>query len=211
MSFVINERLRESIVINMTKLERWTVEDEGLRRAAVAVVVAPSEKDDSACILLTRRPASIKRHAAQIAFPGGRFEPGETAEQAALRETREEVGLTLSSEDIIGLLDDFPTRSGFAITPVVFWCGKRAHLEPDPNEVDRVFYVPFAEINDPQIPQFINPDGIEGDRVFCAPLSTIGHEVYAPTAAILYQFRELCIRGEVKRVSDLEQPQFAWQ
>ena len=63
-------------------------------------------------------------------MPGGRVEPGETSEQAALRELDEEVGLSLGADAVLGLLDDYPTRSGYNITPVVVWCGSETELKP---------------------------------------------------------------------------------
>ena len=211
MSFHVNEQLKSQLSGNISKLARTAVDDDSLRRAGVAIVVTTGETDDVACVLLTRRPATIKRHAAQMALPGGRLEAGETAEQAALRELHEEIGLSLPPDNIIGLLDDFPTRSGFVITPVVVWGESRPQLQPDPNEVDKVFHIPFAELNSPDIPRFMDADGTQAECVFCLPLPTVGHEVYAPTGAILYQFREVAIRGELTRVAHLEQPQFAWK
>lgn len=205
------DELRAQLQSNIARLERHVVVNTELRRAGVAIVVASSESDDSACVLLTRRPATIKRHAAQIALPGGRLEANETPEQAALREMDEEIGLRLPAENIIGVLDDFETRSGFVITPVVVWAGKHPPLTPDANEVDNIYHIPFDELNDPCIPKYMDADGTQTERVFCVPLPTVGHEVYAPTGAILYQFREVAIRGELTRVGHLEQPQFAWK
>ena len=73
--------------------------------------------------MLTRRGAHLSAHARQWAFPGGRVDDGETVLEAALREMHEEVGLELSSSDLLGRLDDYPTRSGYVMSPFVFWAG----------------------------------------------------------------------------------------
>src|SRR5213082_2435804 len=107
------------------------------RPAAVAVVLVPDD-DGRACFLLTRRAATLRAHARQWALPGGRIDPGESAERAALRELREEVGLERDASTVLGLLDDYGTRSGFVITPVVVWGGPGVTLAPNPAEVASV-------------------------------------------------------------------------
>src|SRR5204863_8525771 len=87
------------------------------RPAAVAIVLVPDD-DGRACFLLTRRAATLRAHARQWALPGGRIDAGESAEAAALRELAEEVGLTLHADAVLGRLDEYPTRSGFVITPI---------------------------------------------------------------------------------------------
>ncbi|MBN9278901.1 MAG: CoA pyrophosphatase, partial [Hyphomicrobium sp.] len=105
----------------MAGFERHAINDAALRHAAVAIIVAAGEDPAEASVLLTRRPQHLNRHAGQYALPGGRMDVGETPEAAALRETEEELGLYLASSAILGLLDDYATRSGFCITPVVIW------------------------------------------------------------------------------------------
>ena len=121
--------------------------DEKLRRAAVAIVITSAPGSDEACILLTRRPVTLKRHSGQYALPGGMLDPGEDALQAGLREMEEEIGLSLEPTDVMGFLDDFGCRSGFCITPIVFWAGAGAVLDPAPEEVDVVFHIPLEELN----------------------------------------------------------------
>ncbi|MEO8651227.1 MAG: CoA pyrophosphatase [Hyphomicrobiaceae bacterium] len=209
MSYSLNDTLRETMAARMADFERHAIADAALRHAAVAIIVAEGEDPREAAILLTRRPKHLNRHAGQYALPGGRMDAGETAEGAALRETAEELGLILAPSTIIGRLDDYATRSGFCITPVVIWGGPDLTLAPDPNEVARVFRVPLRELDAPEVPDFEPPhDG--SDPIFGIPLATLGHSLHAPTAALLYQFREVALRGLVTRVAHLEQPRFAW-
>ena len=211
MPLLLCDELHRQITDNIGRLDRIEIEgDENLRRAAVAIVVTSAPDGDEACVLLTRRPMTLKRHAGQYALPGGMLDPGEDALQAGLREMQEEVGLSLTPSNMIGMLDDFGSRSGFCITPIVFWAGDRAVLDPAPDEVEIVFHIPLDELNDPQVPQMIEVEGPQSP-VFCVPLPTVGHEIYAPTAAMLYQFREVALRNEMTRVSHIEQPQFAWK
>lgn len=210
MPFAFRPDLRERLAGNIGALERRPIEDPALRRAGVAIVVVKSDVDDEACVLLTKRPDSLRRHAGQYALPGGRLDEGETAEQAALRELSEELRLDLGPEAIIGLLDDYPTRSGFRITPVVVWGGVVGHIEPDPVEVAYVLRVPFRQLDSPEIPR-LRPTEEGKPPVLSAPLPVMGSEVFAPTAAMLYQFREVAMRGLMTRVAHFDQPQFAWR
>src|SRR3984885_2095262 len=95
-----------------------------LKRAAVAIALVAAGDASGAnasgatALLLTRRAADLRAHGSQWALPGGRCDAGETPAQAALRELHEEVGLGLAPDAILGVLDDYPTRSGYLITPV---------------------------------------------------------------------------------------------
>ena len=208
--FLISGELKQQLAENVHRLERVTVSDANLRKAAVALVVTCAPDSQEACVLLTLRPTTLKRHAGQYALPGGRSEAGESAEQTALREMEEEIGLKVSPDQVVGRLDDFATRSGFCITPVVVWEDGPVKLAPDPNEVERVFHIPLAELNRPDVPEVITEPST-GHQVISARLPTLGHRIYAPTIAILYQFREVVLRNQMTRVGHHEQPQFAWK
>src|SRR3981189_1836347 len=103
-----------------------------LKRAAVAIALTEADGGHGTAFLLTRRAASLRSHRAQWALPGGRCDAGETPVMAALRELHEEIGLELGEGDVLGLLDDYPTRSGYLITPVVVWVTGRAVISPNP-------------------------------------------------------------------------------
>ena len=200
--------LRERIAANLQAFERIpVVVEEGLRHAAVAVAIA-GDKDGGACFLLTRRAAGLKRHAAQWALPGGRLDADETPTDAALRELEEEVGLTVDRSAVLGTLDDYPTRSGYLITPVVVWTGTAPAFRLDPAEVASVHLVPLTELDKPEFPRLI--PGSEPDRPIIQ-LPLYGRFVHAPTAAVLYQFREVGFHGRATRVAHFDQPTFAWR
>ncbi len=159
-------------------------------------------------VLLTRRAERLQAHAGQWALPGGRVEPGEEALDAARRELREELGLGLGPSDLLGVLDDYPTRSGYVITPFVFWGGADPHLAPDPREVRSLHRVSLRELCRPDSPRFVTIP--ESDRpVVQIPVG--GDLIHAPTGAVLLQFRRVAVEGVLERVAHYEQPVFAWR
>lgn len=161
-----------------------------------------------AAVILTRRATAMRAHAGQWALPGGRLEPGESPLDGALRELHEELRLELGPQALIGILDDYPTRSGYVITPVVLWAGDRAEIHPDPGEVRSVHRVSFVELCRPDSPRFVRIP--ESDRpVVQIPVG--GDLIHAPTGAVLLQFRRVAIEGVPERVHHYEQPVFAWK
>jgi 8-oxo-dGTP pyrophosphatase MutT (NUDIX family) len=161
-----------------------------------------------ASFVLCRRSARLNRHASQWALPGGRVDAGETAVDAALRETDEEIGVRLGSDAVLGLLDDYPTRSGYVITPVVVWGGADIEIVPQPDEVLAAYRIGLHQLTRPDSPRFV--DIPESDRpVVQVPLG--GDLIHAPTGAVLVQFRWVALDGRLdERVHDFEQPVFAW-
>jgi mutator protein MutT len=159
-------------------------------------------------LLLTRRAAGLRAHAGQWALPGGRIDPGESPEQAALRELAEEVGLQPGAGTVLGRLDDYATRSGYVITPVVVVLGAARALQPNPAEVASVHRIPVSELLRADAPILNQVNGAE-HPVLRMPLGT--RWIAAPTAAFLYQFREVCLLDRPTRVAHFDQPRFAWQ
>jgi 8-oxo-dGTP pyrophosphatase MutT (NUDIX family) len=206
-AYEFSDALRGRIEANLTAFERRRSDPEGLRAAAVALVIAGDEEGD-ACFLITRRASTLRKHAGQWALPGGRIEDDEQAEDTALRELQEEVGLRLGRDALLGSLDDYPTRSGYVITPVVVWGLPTPTLAHDTAEVESTHFVPLGELDRPDSPRLLT--GLDPERpIIQVPL--FDHNVHAPTAATLYQFSEVGLHGRATRVAHFDQPPFAWR
>src|SRR3981081_1476599 len=179
-----------------------------LKRAAVAIaLVEAGNAADGTALLLTLRAAGLRAHRGQWALPGGRCDEGETQVDAALRELHEELGLELKPDAVLGLLDDYPTRSGYLITPVVVWAAARAAIAPNPAEVASVHRIALGDIGRLDAFDFVAIP--ESDRRVIR-FRHAGQFIHAPTAALIYQFREV-LAGRDTRVAELEQPVFAWK
>ncbi len=118
-----------------------------LRPAAVLIPIIAGP--EGATVLMTRRSDSLASHTGQIAFPGGRLDPGETAVEAALREAFEEVALDPALVEVLGVGDAYETGTGFLVTPVVGWLTAPPATTPSPDEVAEVFDVPWDFLMDP--------------------------------------------------------------
>ncbi len=194
--------MRELATRNLRRFEPRLLDARGLHRAAVGVVLL-ADQHQRASFILTRRPSTLRRHAGQWALPGGRLEADETPQAAALREICEEVGIHLTPDAVLGRLDDFPTRSGHLVSPFVVWSSEESELKVDPAEVDAAFIVPLSEL--------LHPEALRLEPLLHFSMPSLATTVHAPTAAMLYQFREVAVYGREVRVADTEQPLFAWR
>jgi 8-oxo-dGTP pyrophosphatase MutT (NUDIX family) len=195
---------RSAVADRIAGFPRVAADRRELKQAAVALCV--TEKDDVPTLVITRRAASLRAHAGQWALPGGRLDAGEGPVEGALRELHEEIGVDLGRDAVLGLLDDYVTRSGYVMTPVVCWAGPVASFQGSDAEVAAVFEIPLADLDvDPVFEAIPESDA----PVIRLPL--LGGFVHAPTAAVVHQFVRMACRGQVERVAGYEQPVFAWR
>ncbi|HMH95153.1 MAG TPA: CoA pyrophosphatase [Bradyrhizobium sp.] len=201
---------RRNIAERCAAFARLPASEPTLALKPAAVAIALTEAGDAAggtAVLLTLRAAGLRAHSSQWALPGGRCDEGETQVEAALRELHEELGLELREANVLGLLDDYPTRSGYLITPVVVWADASAAIAPNPEEVASVHRIALGDIERADAFDFTTiPESTR--RVI--RFRHAGQFIHAPTAALIYQFREV-LAGRDTRVAELEQPVFAWK
>jgi 8-oxo-dGTP pyrophosphatase MutT (NUDIX family) len=211
-----DDSLRSAMAANLDAHERRAQPLDGRRHAAVAIVLVDSDPErDRGCVgvaggaafLLCQRALRMTRHAGQWALPGGRIDAGETPLEAALRELDEELGVRLDARSVVGWLDDYPTRSGYVITPVVLWGDANPALKPARDEVFAVYRVGLQALVD-TVPRFVSIP--ESDRpVLQLPLGD--QLIHAPTGAVLFQLREVGLLGRIgERVDEIGEPVFAW-
>lgn len=218
---IFNQKLLDHIRANLNRFEKRKQVNNGLKVAAVAITIVDIQQDPNihgisssescvshAAIILTRRASNLRKHSGQWALPGGHVEAGESPEEAVLRELEEEVGLRLDISSIIGRLDDYSTRSGFMIKPIVVWGGANITLKANPDEVASIHRIPLVELMRDDAPMFQEIPESE-HPVLIMPIGN--SSVAAPTAAIIYQFREVALLGNNIRVAHYDQPYFAWQ
>jgi 8-oxo-dGTP pyrophosphatase MutT (NUDIX family) len=209
-SYPFTDSLRDEVTRRCATFSRLSPRATAveLKPAAVAMVLTGADDgSEETSLLLTRRTQTLRAHGGQWALPGGRYEPGETAVEAALRELSEELALRIDASSVLGILDDYPTRSGYLITPIVAWAGLDPVLHINASEVASVHRVALKDVMRPDAVDFI---AIPESNRRVIRLHVNGTAIHAPTAALVYQFREL-MAGRITRVADLEQPVFAWR
>ena len=189
----------------LARFQRTRAPEAGLKVASVAVCVVLQQ--DVPALLITRRAPNLRNHPGQWALPGGRRDAGESAEDAALRELREETGVEVKPDDVLGVLDDYVTRSGYLMTPVVVWGGPASPAMSGPaSEVAEIHVIPLADFDVP--PRLLRIPESESPVI---QLPILDRYLHAPTAAIIYQFCQTALHGRTVRVSHFEQPVFAWK
>ena len=198
--------LKESIQQKLNGFEAIISTNRELIPAAVVIAISKHSTTCEACIYITLRSSSLRKHAGQLALPGGKVDAGESISQAALRELSEELGLYLPEKNVMGRLDDVHTQSGFVISPVVVWNDGNHPLNINSDEVAKVFEIPFSELISSQL---ASVDHTQTPPMFSIYPPTIDHKVYSPTAALVYQFREVVLLGKSTRVAHYAQPAFA--
>jgi 8-oxo-dGTP pyrophosphatase MutT (NUDIX family) len=208
----LDDVLFERIMANLSAFSRVVAPEAppgrpAHRAAAVALTLVPGPAGEP-CFLLTRRASDLAHHPGQFALPGGRLEADESTSQAARRELAEELGVSLGPESVLGLLDDFTTHSGFVITPVVLWGAEVKRIAPDPREVAIAYRVPLLDLYRPEVPVLQAVPGADSPLL---SLPLVGTHIFSPTAAIVYQLREVALEGRSTRVQHFGQPSFAWR
>ena len=190
---------------NLSRFRRIGVSRADLKAASVAVCILLQQ--DLPALIITRRAPNLRSHAGQYALPGGGRDPGESIEDAARRELREETGVEVPPEDVLGVLDDYVTRSGYLMTPVVVWGGPvRPAMKGPESEVAQIHVIPLAHLD--VAPRLLRIPESESPVI---QLPLLGRHLHAPTAAIVYQFCQVALHDRTIRVSHLEQPVFAWK
>jgi 8-oxo-dGTP pyrophosphatase MutT (NUDIX family) len=166
--------------------QRQEIVDPGLRRAAILLPLFPKEGEIH--LLLTRRTDSVEHHKGQISFPGGVSDPDDAGLAAtALRETEEEVGILRTQVEILGILSDLSTPSGFNIAPVVGFIPTLPHLKLHALEVAEIITAPLSFFADPsnERTMTVQRNGLT-HRVYRYPFGV--HDVWGATAAIVRMF-----------------------
>lgn len=162
-------------------------QDKTLRQAAVLVPII--DRSEGATVLLTRRADTLTSHSGQVAFPGGRLDPGETAVQAALREATEEVALDPGFVDPLGLLDAYETVTAFCVTPVVALVRPDFTVVASEAEVAEVFEVPLAFLMNEANHRRDHYDPPGGDRRWFWAMPYENRYIWGATAGMIRNLR----------------------
>jgi 8-oxo-dGTP pyrophosphatase MutT (NUDIX family) len=160
--------------------------DETRAWTPAAVLVGLVQRDHGFSVLLTRRADTLRSHTGQVAFPGGRCDPGETPWVTALREAEEEIGLDPSMVELAGLSTPYRTAgTGFQITPVVGFISPEITLTPNPGEVAEIFETPFGFLMDPANLSQQERETPAGDRRRFYAANWEGQYIWGATAGML--------------------------
>lgn len=204
MTYRHDAALRERIAANLAGFSAEALPDNELPGAAVAIVIGADPNGDAVYAFI-RRGLGLRSNPGQYALPGGRLDPGETAVIAARRELHEELGIALDSASVLGVLDDFRSGLGRSITPVVLWADGHHEFVPHPEEVHAAWWVSLGELDHPESPRWVDDPQADGP---VARMSVRGEWINPPTAAVLYQFREVALHGRSVRVRDIASPRW---
>jgi 8-oxo-dGTP pyrophosphatase MutT (NUDIX family) len=207
MPYDFHDTLRDTVAANLSGFPLEFIDGAGMRHAAVALtIVAGDTPEDGASMLLTRRTSKLNKHAGQWALPGGRVDDGEDPLQAALREMHEEVNLTLDDRHFLGRLDDISSRSGYVISPFVFWAEDTSTLVPNPDEVASIHRIPLNLFEGLDAVQFID---VEGQTEKLLRLQLGPNRIHSPTGAFLLQLWEVGVNGRHTRVKQHLHPDWS--
>jgi 8-oxo-dGTP pyrophosphatase MutT (NUDIX family) len=155
-----------------------------------AVLIGVVAREGAPTVLFTQRHAGLAKHAGQISFPGGKLDAGETALQAALRETEEETGLAREFVLPLGYLDGYLTVTGYFVTPVVALVREGFSLVPQAGEVDEIFEVPLEFIMDDQNREMQSRAWAGSKRHFYA-YTHEGRFIWGATAGMIKNMSEM--------------------
>jgi 8-oxo-dGTP pyrophosphatase MutT (NUDIX family) len=195
---VMNEdaKLDEIIkkVRQITRNERISITRPDLTRAAVLVPIVLRNGEPH--LIVTKRTMTVATHKGQISFPGGVREPEDRDEVAnALRESQEEIGLEEHDVEVLGLLDDFATTTGFSVTPVVGLVATGATYQADKTEVAEIIETPFSVFLDPDAHELVTMEQ-EGFSYRFHKYKFKEHVIWGATAGIIHRFMTALYGGE---------------
>jgi 8-oxo-dGTP pyrophosphatase MutT (NUDIX family) len=161
------------------------------------VLVPIVTRAEELTVLFTRRTVHLKHHSGQISFPGGRVEAGDAgAEDTALREAREEIGLDPARVEVLGRLSEYHTRTDFRVTPVVALVAPPFELRLDAHEVDEAFEVPLSFLLDPVNHQR-HAREFQGRQVPYFAIPYRDYYIWGATAAMLVNLYRFLARAAV--------------